>query len=112
MTAWLRHHRRAFAAALGKLSAQKSAALLNSLVIGIALALPAGGYALLSDLRALVGGPSAGAPLEPSLTVFLRTEAKRPDIDALAQRLKSDARVRDLSQSGAIVVGRIAACDR
>jgi len=95
MTAWLRHHQRAFAAALGKLSAQKSAALLNSLVIGIALALPAGGYALLSDLRALVGGPSASAPLEPSLTVFLRTEAKRPEIEALAKRLQADPRVRE-----------------
>ena len=91
MSAWLRHHRRAFAAALGKLSAQKSAALLNSLVIGIALSLPAGGYALVSSLRALVGG----VPLEPALSVFLRAEAKRPELEALAQRLKSDARVRE-----------------
>lgn len=91
MTAWLRHHRRALGAALGKFSAQRSAALLNSLVIGIALALPAGGYALVSSLRALVGG----VPLEPALTVFLRPEAKRPELEALAQRLKSDARVQE-----------------
>ena len=95
MSAWLRHHRRAFAAALGKLSAQRSAALLNSLVIGIALALPAGGYALLSDLRALAAGSNARAALEPSLTVFLRPEAKRPDIEALAKRLQADPRVRE-----------------
>ena len=91
MTAWLRHHRRALAAALGKLAAQKSAAGLNALVIGIALALPAGGYALLASVRTL----AAGAALDPGLSVFLRAEAKRPEIEALAQRLKSDARVRE-----------------
>ncbi len=91
LIAWLRHHRRALAAALAKFSAQRSAALLNALVIGIALALPAGGYALVSSLRALVGS----VPLEPALTVFLRAEAKRADVEALAQRLKSDPRVRE-----------------
>ena len=45
MTTWLRHHRQALSLALGRLS------FLNVLVIGIALALPAGGYALLESLR-------------------------------------------------------------
>ena len=91
MRAWLRQHRRAFGAALGKLAAQKSAALLNSLVIGIAIALPVGGYALLASLSALAGGAS----LEPTVSVFLRAEAKRPDVEALAKRLQSDPRVRE-----------------
>ncbi len=91
MRAWLRHHRQALAAALGKLAAQKSAAALNALVIGIALSLPAGGYALLASVRSL----AAGASLDPRLSVFLRTEAKRPELEALAQRLRSDARVRE-----------------
>ena len=91
MTAWLRHHRQALLAALGKLGAQKSAAALNALVIGIALSLPAGGYALLASLRTL----AAGASLDPRLSVFLRAEAKRPEVEALARRLQADPRVRE-----------------
>jgi cell division transport system permease protein len=89
---WLRHHRQALAAALGKIAAQKPAAALNALVIGIALSLPAGGYALLGSLRAA----TAGAPLEAQFSVFMRADAKRADADALAARLKGDARLRGL----------------
>jgi cell division transport system permease protein len=92
MKTWLRQHRQAIAAAFGKLAAQKSAATLNALVIGIALSLPAGGYALLSSLRNV----TLGVALEPQLSVFLRTEATRPEADALGARLKADARVRDV----------------
>ena len=91
MKAWLRQHRQAIAAALGKLAAHKSAAALNALVIGISLSLPAGGYALLSSLQAV----TLRAALEPQLSLFLRTEAKRPEADALGARLKGDARVRE-----------------
>ena len=91
MKTWLRQHRQAIAAAFGKLAAQKSAAALNALVIGIALSLPAGGYALLSSLRTI----SVGAVLEPQLSVFLRAEVKRPEADTLGARLKTDARVSD-----------------
>ena len=89
MKAWLRQHRQAIAAAFGKLAAQKSASALNALVIGIALSLPAGGYALLSSVRAVV----KGASLEPQLSLFLRADAKRADADAIGARLKGDARV-------------------
>ncbi|MEK6245008.1 MAG: permease-like cell division protein FtsX [Pseudomonadota bacterium] len=92
MKTWLRQHRQAIAAAFGKLAAQKSAALLNALVIGIALSLPAGGYALLSSLRNV----TQGASLEPQLSVFLRGETRRPEADALGTRLKGDARVSDV----------------
>jgi cell division transport system permease protein len=92
MKSWLRQHRQAIAAAFGKLAAQKSAAALNALVIGIALSLPAGGYALLSSLRAV----AQGASLEPQLSVFMRADAKRADEDALGAKLKGDTRIRDL----------------
>lgn len=91
MKTWLRQHRQALVSALVKLAAQKPAAALNALVIGIALSLPSGGYALLSSLRAVAQGIS----LEPQLSVFLRPEVKRPEADALAARLKADARVRE-----------------
>jgi len=92
VSAWLRQHRQALSAAVGKIAAQKAAAALNALVIGIALSLPAGGYALLGGLRAV----TAGATLDPQLSVFLRTDVKRPEAEVLAARLKGDARVRGL----------------
>ena len=92
MKTWLRQHRQAIAAAFGKIAAQKSAAALNALVIGIALSLPAGGYALLASVRAA----TAGAALEPQLSVFLRVETKRADADALGAKLKADARLREV----------------
>jgi cell division transport system permease protein len=88
---WLRHHRQALAAALAKLAAQKSAALLNTLVIGIALALPAGGYALLGSVREV----AQHSALDGQVSVFLRVEATRQDAEAFGARLKRDARVRD-----------------
>ena len=92
MRTWLRQHGQAIAAALGKLASQKAAAALNALVIGIALALPAGGYALLSSLRTV----ALGASLEPQLSVFLRADTKPPETETLGRRLKEDARVRDV----------------
>jgi len=92
MKTWLRQHRQAMMAALGKLAAQKSAAVLNALVIGIALSLPAGGYALLSSLRSV----TLGAALEPQLSVFLHGETGRAQAEALGLRLKSDPRVGDV----------------
>jgi cell division transport system permease protein len=89
MSAWLRQHRQAFAAAIAKLAQQRSAAALNALVIGIALALPAGGHALLGSLRAALSGQA----LEPQLSLFLQPDTRRADAQALAARLKPDARI-------------------
>jgi len=87
--AWLTQHRQALAAALAKLARQKSASLLNALVIGVALALPAGGYLLLANLQGL----ARGIALEPQMSVYLRTDAGNADVAALDARLKADARV-------------------
>jgi cell division transport system permease protein len=83
MTAWLRHHRQALSLALRRLS------FLNVLVIGIALALPAGGYALLESLR------PAGErlALEPRISLFLEPQAPRADAEALGRRLRADPRI-------------------
>ena len=84
MRAWLRQHRQAFARAARRVG------MLNTLVIGIALALPAGGYALVESLRALTGRLT----LEPQISLFL--DAKAADADALAARIRRDARVGGL----------------
>jgi cell division transport system permease protein len=83
MRVWLRQHRQAFRAALQRLS------VLNALVIGIALALPAGGYAMLESLR------PAGArlALEPRISLFLEPQAHRADAEALGARLRADRRI-------------------
>jgi cell division transport system permease protein len=87
MRAWLRQHRQAFAAALRRLA--RPAGLLSALVIGVALALPAGSYALLESLR----GVTARLSLEPQISVFLAFDAKRADVDSVAAALRRDARV-------------------
>jgi cell division transport system permease protein len=80
---WLRQHRQALASAFRRIS------LLNALVIGIALALPAGGYALLESLR------PAGMrlALEPRISLFLEPQVRRADAEALGKRLRADPRI-------------------
>src|SRR5882672_2905958 len=90
MSAWLRQHREALGRALAR--STRAAGLLSALVIGVALALPAGGYALLEGLRGL----GARASLEPQVSVFVRPDAKRADAEALASALRADRRVAKL----------------
>jgi cell division transport system permease protein len=89
MIAWLRQHRQACAGALRKLAAQRAASLLNALVIGVALSLPAGGYALLANLQ----GMAQGFSFEPQLSLYLKAGAKRAELEA---RLRANARVARL----------------
>ncbi|TAK88432.1 MAG: FtsX-like permease family protein [Betaproteobacteria bacterium] len=83
MSAWLRLHRQAFLAALRRLGT------LNALVIGVALSLPAGGYALLEGLRAVAGRFA----LDAQVSVFLRADLKRADAEALGSTLRADRRI-------------------
>jgi cell division transport system permease protein len=90
MTAWLRQHRQALVAAARRLG--RTGGLLGALVIGVALALPAGGYALLEGL----GGVAARLAPEPQVSIFLRPEAKRADAEALGTTLRADPRIARL----------------
>ena len=92
MRSWLRQHRRALIAALRKLSAQKASGAVSALVIGVALSLPAGGYALLYGLSSL----AAGVSIEPQISIYLKAGATKGDTDAFAARLKSDARIGEV----------------
>lgn len=86
MSRWLRQHRQAFSAALRRIG------FLNTLVIGVALALPAGGYALIDSLR---GVATRLAP-EPQISVFLPNDAKRADADALGRTLRAEPRIAEV----------------
>jgi cell division transport system permease protein len=83
MTAWIRQHGQALLLGFRKLS------VLNALVIGIALALPAAGYALIENLR------PAGErlALEPRISLFLGPQARRIEVEALGARLRADRRI-------------------
>ena len=89
MRAWLRQHRLAFAAAARKWRAQRAAALLNALALGVALALPAGGYVILEGLQGL----STRSAIDPQISVFMRSDAEPSAARRLAARLGSDPRV-------------------
>ena len=87
MRSWLRQHAAAARLALRRLT--RAGGLASALVIGIAVSLPAGGYALLESLRALAGR----ATLEPQISLFLRPDAKRAEADALGRALRADRRI-------------------
>lgn len=89
MNAWISQHVQAFRGALLKFAAQRAASLLNVLVIGIALALPAGGYVILGNLE----GIATRFSLEPQLSVFLDTGARPTDREGLEKRLRNEPRV-------------------
>ena len=84
MSAWLRLHWMAFGATLSKLASTPFSTLLNILVIGVALALPAGAYALLVNLQAAARNVSS----DPEFSVFLSTEVQKADIADIERRLK------------------------
>jgi cell division transport system permease protein len=87
MSRWLRQHRQALVAAAARLG--RVTGVLGAVVIGVALALPVGGYALLGGLQQI----AARFALDPQVSVFLRPEAKRADADALGAALRADARI-------------------
>ena len=89
MNAWVRRHAHALAAALVKVRAQPMTSALSAVVIGIALTLPAGGYALLANLSGL----SQRTSLEPQVSLFMSQEAKAAESEALGRRLRADARL-------------------
>jgi len=83
MIAWIRHHGQAL------LLGSRKVSVLNALVIGIALSLPAAGYALIESLR------PAGErlALEPRISLFVAPQARRADVEALGARLRADRRI-------------------
>ncbi|MDP1651930.1 MAG: permease-like cell division protein FtsX [Rhodocyclaceae bacterium] len=84
---WLHAHWHAFLLALRRLTATPLNTLLSVLGIGIALALPAGGYLLLTQVATLAQGATA----TPQLTVFLAVDAERKTTQAVEARLKGQA---------------------
>jgi cell division transport system permease protein len=90
MRAWLRHHAQCFAAALRRLARAPVASGLNVLAIGVAAALPLGGWVLLDNAQRLAGE----ARVDPQLSVFLARAATRADASRVETTLAGAPGVR------------------
>jgi cell division transport system permease protein len=90
VSTWLRHHWQTFSLTLARLAGNPLATLLNVMVIGVALALPLGGYLLLQNL----GSVTRQVTGNPQVSLFLSPEAGKLDIEALEARLKQIPGVR------------------
>lgn len=96
MNAWLRHHWMSFTLTAARLVANPLASLLNVLVIGVALALPLGGYVLLSNLQAF----SRDIATDPQVSVFLAPDAGKSDAAEIEKRLRAAPGVRSVQFVG------------
>jgi cell division transport system permease protein len=88
---WIYQHWRNLGATLGRLASTPLASLLNIGVIGIALALPLGLYVVLVNVQPFARDR---APV-PQLSIFLATDAKPADAQAITARLKNHAGVKN-----------------
>jgi cell division transport system permease protein len=92
MKAWLTHHLHSFKAAFEQFRVSPLATLFTLLVIGVAVALPAGLYVLLNNLDRAAGGITPQA----EITVFLKTGMSEPQARALVNALKKEADIADI----------------
>ncbi|MDR1228881.1 MAG: permease-like cell division protein FtsX [Azoarcus sp.] len=86
MRNWLYLHSRAFVQALKRLGGQPFGTLLSALVMGVALALPAGGYILLDNIAVLARGVSG----TPEISLFLDGKADSARAEAIESRLRAE----------------------
>ena len=92
MKQWLAQHARTAAATSRRILRAPIATLFNVLVVGIALALPAGLYIGLANLQHAVRSVSP----EPQLTLFMTLDAKPQEVSEIDTRLKRNPRVAQL----------------
>jgi cell division transport system permease protein len=86
---WLRDNLRALGDAGARLRASPLASLLNVVVIGVALSLPAGLYLNLSRLQSFTRQLSS----DPQVSIFLSLDASAADVANVEQQLRTDTRV-------------------
>jgi cell division transport system permease protein len=86
MKNYFTHHLRACLASLGSLLRTPFASLMTAVVIGVALALPSGFHALLSDVQGLAAGLEGDVA---QVSLFLKAGVKDDAARSLAWRLRS-----------------------
>lgn len=90
MSVWLHQHYAAFVLALRRLALAPINTLLSLLAIGIALALPLGGFMVFANLQQLAIGSGA----TPQLSVFMQLNAQREDAEAIDAKLSEHHAVK------------------
>jgi len=91
MRSWLAQHLRAFSGSMARLASSPLASALNVAVIGIALALPAGLYAVLGTFQQLTQPYRGG----PQVSLYLSLDASAADVAAIRERLMRHAHIGD-----------------
>lgn len=91
MTTWLTRHAQTFIGSLGRLSQHSLATLMTTLVIGIALALPACLHLLVTNAQQAVGGWNRAV----SMSVYLKHATPAEEARSLAERMRQR---RDLEE--------------
>lgn len=84
MIGWLRHQKRAFAAASKRLYAHPVATLLTALAMGVAISLPGALYLGLGTLDRLAGD----LPAQPEISIYLDNDASSAQKKIIAARLR------------------------
>lgn len=92
VSVWALNHARAFFFSLGKLYRTPLASAMSVAVIGIALALPAGLYVVLTNLEHVVGGWDRGV----QISLFLKSGTSNQMMSVLATQLRSDPRIESV----------------
>lgn len=92
MDVWVMRHLQVALASLGRLIRTPLSSLMTTLVIGIALALPAGLYLLLGNVQTLSGNWDGAA----SISLFLKQETSDKQARQLASRLQNDPAINQV----------------
>jgi cell division transport system permease protein len=90
MRTWFHLHATALRDTLRRLAAAPLATLLNVVVMGVALSLPAGLYSGLARLQSAIGQLAS----DPQVTIFLALDAGQTDVADLERRLRDHPDVR------------------
>lgn len=90
---WFAQQAQAFARAVRRLAGAPLSTLLSALVIGIALALPAGGQVLLSSFLGLARDVSG----TPQISLFLALDASKAEVAEIEARLNKHADIEKVS---------------
>lgn len=94
MKGWLLHHRQAAAQALRRLAATPLNTLLGALVLGIALALPAGGEMLLANFQRLAQRIAA----TPQISVFMALDATKKEVAEVESLLRKHPQTKQITR--------------
>ncbi|SFE70814.1 permease-like cell division protein FtsX [Nitrosomonas sp. Nm166] len=87
--AWVMQHGLMFFLTLKRLISTPVASLLSVIVMGIALSLPAGIYVFMKNLQSISGQ----AVSSPQMSLFLKLDAVKEDIERIRQYLEENAQI-------------------